>query len=187
MVVVAPAASGPVRGLPARRQVAGERAAKLGGITPLIEAWRIVKAKHAATAFDGEGARLLGGRWNSPGTRMVYTSATVALAALEMLVHLGRGMTLPSYALIACQFDESLVTPLDESRLPLNWRSYPAPVELQTIGDEWAKGAASAVLRVPSAVVEKEANYLLNPDHPDFAKIHINAPEPFALDLRLVK
>lgn len=152
----------------------------------MIESWRIVKSRHAAAAFDGEGARLLGGRWNSPGTRMVYTSATVALAALEMLVHLGRGMTLPSYVLIACAFDKSLVTPIDESRLPRNWRSYPAPVELQAIGDEWAKSAASAVMRVPSAVVDRESNYLLNPAHRDFAKIEIKAAEPFAIDLRLV-
>ncbi len=153
----------------------------------MIEAWRIVKAKHAAAAFDGEGARILGGRWNSPGTRMVYTSATAALAALEMLVHLGRGMTLPAYVLIACHFEPSLVTDIEASRLPRNWRSYPAPPELQTIGDDWAKRGTSAVLRVRSAVVNKESNYLLNPEHSDFAKIRIKAAEPFALDLRLMK
>lgn len=51
-------------------------------------AWRLVKQKHAATAFDGDGARLFGGRWNAPGSRVIYTSTTLSLAALEILVHL---------------------------------------------------------------------------------------------------
>jgi RES domain-containing protein len=150
----------------------------------VLRAWRIVKARHAATAFDGEGARLLGGRWNSPGTRMIYTSATGALAALEMLVHLNRAITLHAYALISCDFDESVVN--DVEKLPANWQSYPSPPQLQTIGDQWVRSGSSAVLRVPSAVIRNENNYLLNPDHSDFSRIKINNPEPFSFDLRLV-
>jgi RES domain-containing protein len=151
----------------------------------VIRAWRIVKAKHAAAAFDGEGARLLGGRWNSPGTRMIYTSSTAALAALELLVHLNRATTLPSYVLISCSFNDALVE--DVAALPQDWRRYPAPPRLQLIGDDWAKSESSAVLRVPSAIIEKDVNYLLNPAHRDFSKIKISAPEPFSLDLRLVE
>ena len=77
-------------------------------------AWRIVKAKHAATAFDGEGARLFGGRWNSPGTRMIYTSATLSLAALESLVHLSPPV-LFKYVAIPVEFDESLIETLPAS------------------------------------------------------------------------
>jgi RES domain-containing protein len=153
----------------------------------VIRAWRIVKARHVATAFDGEGARLLGGRWNSPGTRMIYASASPALAALEMLVHLNRALTLPAYVLIECQFDDALLTEVDALQLPPDWRSYPAPPQLQSIGDRWAKSGSSAVLRVPSAIVDKESNYLLNPAHADFARIKIHPAEPFVLDLRLVK
>src|ERR1700736_5127134 len=80
------------------------RPARAGCLFLVLRAWRIVKARHAATAFDGEGARLLGGRWNSPGTRMIYTSATGALAALEMLGHLNRAITLHADALISCDF-----------------------------------------------------------------------------------
>ena len=86
----------------------------------MIRAWRIIKSKHVSNAFDGEGARILGGRWNSPGTAMIYTSSSAALATLEMLVHLNRGMTLPSYVLISCDFDKNLVE--DVATLPRDWQ-----------------------------------------------------------------
>src|SRR5262245_29579658 len=82
------------------------RAARTGRLLVVtLTAWRIVKARHAANAFDGEGARLEGGRWNSPGTPTVYTSQSAALAALELLVHLGRGSILSAYTLIPCTFE----------------------------------------------------------------------------------
>src|SRR5687768_1272646 len=135
----------------------------------MITSWRIVKARHADSAFDGEGARLLGGRWNSPGAPVVYTAGSAALAALEMLVHLGKGALLPSYVLISCSFDRALLSRLDPARLRPQWRSYPAPPELQAIGDEWLKSGRSAVFEVPNAIIATEANYLLNPRHGDFA------------------
>ncbi len=152
-----------------------------------ITAWRIVKARHAAGAFDGEGARVEGGRWNSPGTPMVYTSQSAALAALEMLVHLGRGSMLRAYVLIPCTLEQALVTRLDRRRLPRDWRSYPAPSALQSIGDEWVKRGPSAVLEVPSAVIDTDSNYLLNPHHRDFHAIRVMDPQPFAFDLRLLE
>lgn len=151
----------------------------------MIRSWRIVKAKHAASAFDGEGARALGGRWNSPGKRVVYTSENAALAALEMLVHLGRMSILPSYVVIRCDFDEKLVTDIDRRKLPPNWRTFPAPPALPAIGDAWIASGKSAVLRVPSAIVPGENNYLLNPAHPKFGRIAFGAPEKFELDVRL--
>lgn len=148
--------------------------------------WRIVKSRHANTAFDGEGARLYGGRWNSPGTRMVYTSSSVSLAVLEVLVHLQKASLLSSYSLIAARFDDALIERLERSKLPDGWRAYPAPPELQEIGDEWVKSRRSAVLEVPSVVVERESNYLMNPAHPDFASMSLGEPEPFIFDERLV-
>jgi RES domain-containing protein len=152
-----------------------------------LTAWRIVKPRHAANAFDGEGARLEGGRWNSPGTPVVYTSQSAALAALELLVHLGRGSILRAYVLIPCMFDAAVVSRLDRKRLPKNWRSYPAPSDLQAIGDQWIKSAASAVLEVPSVVIETESNYLLNPNHREFESVRLMRPQPFDFDLRLLK
>lgn len=150
----------------------------------MITAWRITKAKYAATAFDGEGATIEGGRWNSPGLPVVYVAETAALAALEMLVHIDASM-LPPYVLIPCTFNEVHVTSLDRGQLPPNWQSSPAPPELQQLGDAWLKSGSSAILKVPSAVIEIESNYLLNPAHPDFAGIEIGAPSPFDFDLRL--
>lgn len=152
-----------------------------------ITAWRIVKARHTANAFDGEGARVDGGRWNSPGTPVVYASQSAALAALELLVHLRRGSFLAAYVLIPCAVDNALCTQLDRRRLPKNWRSYPALAELQLIGDDWVKRDTSAVLEVPSAVIETASNYLLNPHHADFHVIRVMDPQSFGLDVRLLK
>lgn len=148
--------------------------------------WRIVKSRHASTAFDGEGARLYGGRWNRLGTRMVYTSSTISLAVLEVLVHLQEASSLSSYSLISADFDDALVERLDHSMLPDGWRTYPAPSELQRIGDEWVRSQRSAVLEVPSVIVVRESNYLLNPAHPDFSSVVIGEPEPFTFDERLL-
>jgi RES domain-containing protein len=153
----------------------------------VITAWRIVKANQADTAFDGEGARLLGGRWNAPGSPLVYTAESAALAALEMLVHLGRSAILQAYVLIACTFDQALVTHVDRSRLPVNWRSYPAPPELQLIGTDWVRNGTSMVLEVPNAIIATGSNYLLNPQHVDFGSIRISEPQPFDFDLRLLR
>lgn len=152
-----------------------------------ITAWCIVKARYAASAWDGEGARLEGGRWNSPGIPLVYTSDSAALAALEMLVHLGRGAILGAYVLIGCTFDEELVSRVDPKRLPRNWRSYPAPPELQTLGDEWVKSGSSPVLQVPSAILVSDSNFLLNPRHREFKAIRVLGPQLFEFDPRLLK
>jgi RES domain-containing protein len=148
--------------------------------------WRIVKSRYASTAFDGEGARLYGGRWNSPGTRMVYTSSTISLAVLEVLVHLQEASILSSYSLISASFNDVFVEHVDRSTLPDGWRTYPAPSELQHIGDEWVRSRSSAVLEVPSVIVERESNYLLNPTHPNFSSLVIGEPEPFTFDERLL-
>ncbi|MBL9157615.1 MAG: RES domain-containing protein [Verrucomicrobiales bacterium] len=146
--------------------------------------WRIVKAKYAATAFSGEGAAKVGGRWNSRGQSVVYTSGTLSLAALEMLVHLQPPVPL-AWIAIPCEFDESLAETLDESVLPANWRQFPAPPGVRALGDAWLKEARTPVLSVPSVVVPQERNFLLNPAHPDFERLSIGAGEPFALDTRL--
>jgi RES domain-containing protein len=153
----------------------------------VLTSWRIVKARHAATAFDGEGARLFGGRWNSRGLAVVYTAASPALAALEMLVHLGTSAVLPAYVSIKCAFDEAIVLRLDRARLPKDWRSSPPHAELALVGDAWLKDRTSAVLEVPNVIIPAESNYLLNPKHADFGSIRIERPDPFEFDLRLLQ
>lgn len=151
----------------------------------MIEAWRIVKAEYADDAFSGEGAALCAGRWHSEGTRVVYTAESVALATLEILVHM-RQLKVPQYRVIPCYFHEALVQELDAAKLPENWSDPTAPIPLRQFGDQWARDRVSAVLKVPSAVTLVEFNYLLNPEHPDFAAIDIGEPRPFKLDYRLI-
>lgn len=146
-----------------------------------------MKKRYAASAFDGEGARVYGGRWNSPGVPVVYVASTRSLAALEMAVHLDRSTFLSSFVVIPCEFDERLVTTVAHDALPAQWRRDPPPSELAQIGDTWAKAAQSAVLAVPSAIIEEETNFLLNPVHPDFSKIPIGEPQDFEFDQRLLK
>jgi RES domain-containing protein len=148
-------------------------------------AWRITKRKHVKTAFSGSGARKYGGRWNSPGTAIVYTAQTQSLAVLEMLVHLGGPELLQSYVLIGVEVEESLAGEIEIAELPRNWRTNPAPVGLRKIGDEWVASGASAVLRVPSALVPGESNFLINPAHGDFSKLVVGDTIGFEFDERL--
>ncbi|MHB1074893.1 RES family NAD+ phosphorylase [Thiobacillus sp.] len=146
--------------------------------------WRTLTAKHAATAFSGEGARLHGGRWNSQGVPMVYTASTLSLATLEMLVQDGK--LLATYVVIPATIPSKLkIEHVNPNDLPEDWRSAKSREKLRAIGAGWIKRASSAVLAVPSAVIPTETNYLLNPLHPSFQKIVIGAPQEFETDLRL--
>jgi RES domain-containing protein len=151
----------------------------------MAEAWRIVKEKHAATTFSGEGAARTGGRWNSKGVRVVYTSSTKALAALETLVHLNPQMSL-QYVAIRAIFDDALIDIVAHNALPSDWRAEPPPPSSKRVGDDWVRAGRSAVLALPSVIISGEPNYLLNPAHPDFKMISIGKPEDFTFDARLL-
>lgn len=150
-----------------------------------ITAWRITKRKHAKTAFSGSGARKYGGRWNSPGTAVVYAAETQSLAMLEMLVHLEQPDLLQDYVLLGITINEALIETLDRAQLPRNWRAAVPSRYLRAIGDKWAADQISVALRVPSALVPAENNFLLNPAHADFQKLVIGDPVDFAFDERL--
>lgn len=150
-------------------------------------AWRITKRKHAKTAFDGSGARKFGGRWNHPGTAVVYTAQSQSLAVLEMLVHLDGPGLLQQYVLIPIEIEAGLVRTLDISELPQGWQRYPAPSTLKDIGDNWVRSGASVALKVPSALLPAESNFLLNPAHADFRRLAIGDPIAFDFDARLLK
>lgn len=147
-----------------------------------VTAWRMFKAIYEAQAFNGEGARLVGGRWNSKGTAVVYTAGTAALAVLEQLVHVQSHEFLDAYRLCKISFDDVLVETVSQADLPPAWKT---SKDLKRLGDEWAAKQSSAVLRVPSVIVDSEVNYLLNPAHPDFPRIDIDRPQPFWFDPRL--
>lgn len=151
-----------------------------------MQLWRLIKTKYAATAFDGEGARLYGARWNSPGTRVAYASSNSALAVLEVLVHLRNASVLPSYSLIVATLPDASVEIFPVLALPENWRASPVPPEVQGIGNEWIRSGRSLALKVPSAVVQGGSNILINHTHPDFAQFSVDSVEPFGFDPRLL-
>jgi RES domain-containing protein len=128
---------------------------------------------------------MYGGRWNSPGTRVVYTAESQSLAVLEMLVHLDSAEILTTYVLLEIEIDASRIVTLDKAKLPKNWRTDPVPEKVQALGDAWIATGASAVLRVPSALVPGESNFLLNPDHSDFPRLTVHKPLSFQFDPRL--
>jgi len=152
----------------------------------LISAWRIVKRKHAKSAFTGDGARLFGGRWNTPGIAVVYTAESQALAALEMVAHLESAELLEHYVAIEVRGDVPFER-LEAAALPRRWQSYPAPAKLAAFGDRWAAECRSVALRVPSVLIPEEHNFLLNPAHPDFARLSTGKPVPFRFDRRLAR
>ena len=137
-------------------------------------------------ALDGEGARQAGGRWNHRGVAVVYTSATLSLAALEYFVHLDPQDVPGDLVAIPAEIPDTLARREITARaLPANWRAYPAPDELATLGTAWVRARTTAVLIVPSAIVPEERNVLLNPAHPDFRRIRRGTPAPFSFDPRL--
>lgn len=154
----------------------------------MLTAFRIFKTKHAQTWFDGEGSRRFGGRWNSPGTKLLYTSASLSLAVLEVLVHLDEDELIYAYSYATVTFEERLLVAVEDlGKLPRAWLDSPVSPEGQQIGDDWVESKRSLVLSVPTTIVPGELNYLINLEHPDFHKLKIGKPQHFFLDGRLVK
>ena len=147
--------------------------------------WRLCAAKYGATAFSGEGAELYGGRWSPTGIPIAYSSESRALAVVEVLANAEERDRLfaREWVLASAEVPPELID--KPARFPQNWREYPHGRETQLLGAEWAKARRSVVLRVPSAVVPGEFNYLLNPAHPQFAKVKVGKPQPFSFDPRL--
>ena len=148
--------------------------------------WRLCHQRFAASAFDGEGARLYGGRWNHKGLPLVYCSATLSLAVLEVLVHHRVAIPPQDFVAVPAELPARLkITTLTMNDLPAAWQQDPAPAHLQELGSDWLRNASSVALAVPSVLVPQEYNYLLNPRHQDFARLVIGQPEPFPFDARL--
>ena len=151
-----------------------------------LTAFRLVKAKHAANAFSGDGARIAGGRWNLPGTSVVYASDSLSLAALETFVHLQPVDRRVRYTWFHITIPDSVTVETPDT-LPNDWRAEPPSETTQSLGTQWAEQNRTAVLRVPSILVPGEFNLLLNPSHARFKRIKISGPRPFDFDGRLWK
>jgi RES domain-containing protein len=152
-----------------------------------LSAFRVERNRFRDSPFSGTGARLFGGRWNSPGTPLVYLSEHLSLALLEILVHADTPDALRDRFYLVVEFEDQLVRELAGEDLPGDWRGSPETEATARIGDAWARSRSSLLLRVPSAILPREHNYLLNPLHPDMERLRITeGPEQLVIDSRLM-
>lgn len=146
--------------------------------------YRIVNCNFADD-LSGTGARLYGGRWNSEGKPAIYLAASRSLAALEVLVHLPPLMVPDNYCLVEIEVPDNSITHVTVNQLPHNWKDISPPGALRLMGDEFLKKQAHLLMKVPSAIVTAEYNYVLNPKHGDIKRVKILSKQPFDFDERL--
>jgi RES domain-containing protein len=150
-----------------------------------ITVYRIVEADSAETAFTGDDAFENGGRWSEPGHAVVYTAGSLALAALESLVHRKHDARGTRFVCVSARIPET-VSLVRGQRLPREWNARPPKDASRLFGSRWLHAKRHAVLAVPSVVLPSEHNFLLDPAHPDFVAIVVGRPVPFRFDPRLL-
>lgn len=136
--------------------------------------------------MSGTGASLYAGRWHNVGTHLLYTSESKTLALLENVVN-NALMPYIKYCCIGLEIPDKSIIDADIKKLPKNWQQYPAPESLKKIGDHFIKEQKAIALKVPSALLNNQWNYLLNPAHKDFKKIKLVEREEISFDKRLIK
>jgi RES domain-containing protein len=137
--------------------------------------------------LSGNGARSYGGRWNHKGVGIIYTSENRALATLECLVHVPLSIIPTNLSIASLEIPDDIIPKeISTSDLPVNWRHYPAPLELAEIGTQLTLANNTLLLRVPSAVVDQEFNILINPSHPDIQRVTISDIDDYRFDDRLL-
>jgi RES domain-containing protein len=145
--------------------------------------WRVSHPAFAAQAYSGLGSERAGGRFNSRGRPVAYTSGSLALAVLESLVQAGSRGLLRPYLCVPAEVPDDLIGRL--APLPKNWNAVPYQKASQAAGDSWLLANSELAVRVPSVVIRVESNILINPLHPDFGRVEIGEPIPFPWDARL--
>jgi RES domain-containing protein len=148
-----------------------------------VRVWRITAARFAEQALSGFGAAQSGARWNSRGTALAYTADSVALAMLELLVHVDRANVPPGLRLLAFEVPDDAIVELAPQ--PASWQQWPYTAQVQTAGDGWVRARSSLALRVPSVVARGHANVLINPAHARFAEVRRRLNEALVFDERL--
>ena len=137
--------------------------------------------------MDGEGAFRHGGRWNAAGVRVVYASSTLALAALEYLVHVDPDDAPSDLVAVALEIPAGTVNDVESRAIvPADWRAATAPDSCRQIGAEWIGSGTSLGLAVPSVIIPGERNLLLNPVHADMRAVCVRSSLPFQFDPRLL-
>lgn len=148
--------------------------------------YRLAKGKYHSD-LPGKGAELYGGRWNSKGVAMLYTSQSRALAFAEVAIHLPMGIVPKNYFLISINIpDTAGIIKLADAEMPPDWHSNPHSFSTQKIGDQFIAESRSLILQVPSAVVPGDFNFLINPAHPQIKEVTIDNIEPFEFDSRFI-
>jgi RES domain-containing protein len=148
--------------------------------------WRIEKRKNAAGVKTGEGAKIAGGRWTSPGRPAIYCAEHLSLAILEVLVHCpGASQRSVARVRFRLRLDRKLLEHVTSKDLPAGFSPRTLYTVTRAIGDAWLQRARTPCLAVPSAIVPAENNYILNPMHPQFAELSWDDPEAITLDDRL--
>lgn len=149
--------------------------------------YRISQCKYIHD-LSGYGAFLEGGRWNSAGHEMIYTSQSIALSMLEVLVHLPASIAPHDFCLLTLEIPSKDLEIITKDELPDDWNTYPGSRSTQRIGDLFLSKQRTLILQVPSCIVEQEFNFLLNPLHPNFKNsINVLATEPIRIDKRFNK
>jgi RES domain-containing protein len=152
-----------------------------------MKIWRICRERFAGESLSGLGARRFGGRWNSPGVPMVHASTSLALAAIELFVHLEPNLQPEDLVSIAATLPEDEpARRLCPDDLPLNWWTDDFE-PLRAIGNSWIRDKTSLAIEVPSAALRAEWNVLVNPLHPAIAEIKAEEPQPFHFDARMFR
>lgn len=154
-----------------------------------VMVWRIGTdtADYGADDLSGEGARRTGGRWNRPGTTMIYTSTSIALACLETVVHLAAGDLPLNRYLVSIEIPDDVwrAAIILEHKNHVGWDAIPASITSLDTGNQWAMARISALLLVPSVIVPEENNILINPAHPEAARIQAKKLRRWTYDARL--
>ncbi|NBC65962.1 MAG: RES domain-containing protein [Bacteroidetes bacterium] len=150
-----------------------------------IRVWRICRRKYKESAFSGEGPKLYGGRFNSEGLTAVYTSGSLSLSLLEMLVRTNDRSYLRHCIIFHAEIPEFLVDSPALTDLPEGWNKIPYGHTSQDFGDDWLSSNKSLALKIPSVVIPIEYNYVLNPNHPDYSNLQIKEKEQAGIDERL--
>jgi RES domain-containing protein len=152
----------------------------------MIAVYRISHCKYIDD-LSGTGAALNGGRWNSEGTYILYTSSNASLALLETLVHFNGMQKSCEFCRLKILIPEENIFECTPDILPAGWDEFPPPLALQQTGDRFINDKKYFALKIPSAIEPEEWNYLLNPAHPLFKKIKIAERKLLTIDKRLMK
>ncbi|MDB5262819.1 MAG: hypothetical protein JWQ14_2100 [Adhaeribacter sp.] len=149
-----------------------------------MELYRIVFERFADRLY----APGFSGRWNHDGQFVIYAASSRSLASMENMVHkMGQGVLGTKFTMMVLEVPDNLpTTTITPQELPANWKLASSYALTQPLGSVWYETGATLLLKVPSAVVPAEYNFVLNARHPDFAKVLVKAREPFVYDYRFI-